>query len=182
MDPETFASPTTSDTLSAEIVRRALENTRYRARQLEEQVAALQKQLSIVQEEETLYERLLLLREGHQTTPDGLATRDQKKAPIARAKVPESQHPIVDAVAAILEEEERPLHIAELMLALEERKVELPGAGQQANVISHLRRDSRFIRPARGVYALASSGLPDIPATPRTKQKRRRKVQPNEER
>ena len=38
------------------------------------------------------------------------------------------------------------------LLAL--RKVAIPGAGTQANLITYLRRDQRFVRPSRGMYAL----------------------------
>lgn len=75
------------------------------------------------------------------------------------ASLPRSRHPVVDDVARILEEEGHPLHISEILRLLNQQGADLPGKGDQANVIAHLRRDPRFIRPSRGVYALTSWGL-----------------------
>jgi hypothetical protein len=57
-------------------------------------------------------------------------------------------------------EAHRPLHISELMRLLADQGVSLPGGGAQANFITYLRRDERFVRPARGMYALAEWDSP----------------------
>jgi hypothetical protein len=77
-----------------------------------------------------------------------------------------------------LERAERPLHISELMRLLEEREVELPGAGQQANVIAHLTRSPDIVRPSRGMYALSSWGIKE-PLKPASRKRVRGNQKPS---
>jgi hypothetical protein len=84
---------------------------------------------------------------------------------------------IEDHIEAILGSKGKPMHIRDIYAALIEMGVPLPGKGHEANIILRLRRDSdRFIRTARGTYALVAWDLPlDSPAK-RKRRIRTRKV------
>jgi hypothetical protein len=78
---------------------------------------------------------------------------------------------LVQFVFEQLSKARRPLHISELVQVARTRGVPVPGAGKQANLISHLMRDDRFVRPSRGMYALRRWGTPttkkeDTPCRP----------------
>jgi len=70
----------------------------------------------------------------------------------------------------------RPIHLSELMRLLDVRNIAIPGAGTQANLIAHLRRDPRLVRPSRGMYGLAAWGLENMAPTQRTVRKKRFRV------
>lgn len=73
-------------------------------------------------------------------------------------------------VEAILEAAGSPMHISKIRNQLIERGVRIPGRGDDANIIVRLRKgDGRFIRTARGTYALPKWNLPSIDAK-RTKK------------
>lgn len=80
---------------------------------------------------------------------------------------------LLAAVIDILNERGGPTYIGDLMAALQERSVEIPGSGQQANVIAHISRDERIVRPKRGFYGLSEWGLTDA-RTAHAKSKRTR--------
>jgi hypothetical protein len=80
---------------------------------------------------------------------------------------------LLAAVIDVLTERGEPTYIGDLMTALQERSVEIPGSGQQANVIAHISRDERIVRPQRGFYGLSEWGLTDA-RTARGKSKRTR--------
>jgi hypothetical protein len=84
------------------------------------------------------------------------------------------KHPAVEAVARELASAGRPVHISDLMRLLREAQVQIPGAGTQANLITHLRRDPRLVRPSRGMYGLAAWGLENMPMVAGRKRRRRR--------
>ena len=68
-------------------------------------------------------------------------------------------------VEAILEAAGSPMHISKIRNQLIERGVRIPGRGDDANIIVRLRKgDGRFIRTARGTYALPKWNLPSIDA------------------
>jgi hypothetical protein len=79
---------------------------------------------------------------------------------------------LLTAVTDILTERGEPMQIRELMAAVQERGVAIPGSGQQANLIAHISRDDRIARPRRGFYALREWGVED--AKPATRSRRRR--------
>jgi hypothetical protein len=85
----------------------------------------------------------------------------------------QSKPAAVEVVVRELAAAGRPVHISDLIRRLREQRVQIPGAGTQANLITHLRRDQRVVRPSRGMYALAAWGLENMPVT--TSRKRRRK-------
>ena len=135
----------------------------------------IDRRIAADREEEKLLARLLALRRGEPA--QALAT-DATLAPRPRPAESEGDGGNA-AVRAVLEEittAGRPVHISELMRLLGERKVSIPGAGTQANLITHLRRDRRLVRPSRGMYGLAEWGLEAMPAGRRRKRRKRIKA------
>jgi hypothetical protein len=168
-----------SEGVSETTIANALEAIRARISHLDRQRAELERALGAAREEERLLLRLLALRRGIAPEanaqampgegPDNFSAKESTR--IERAE--EADHPAVQAVLRELAGAGRPLHLSELMRLLRERQVQIPGAGTQANLITHLRRDPRLVRPSRGMYGLSAWGLENMPTT--TRQKRRRK-------
>ena len=155
-----------------------------RALDLQQSVARLREELLRVQqqvdkEEQELRLILELLKLRGQDAVVGLDSH-------AEAPVPPSlslQHPSQDSaisgagltaeVIATLREAGKPLHIKELVEAIRSRHVRIPGRGEPANLIAHIRRSEEIVRPSRGVYGLREWGLKDkVAATSRTSRKR----------
>ena len=186
--------------LSEEAIVKAIESARARARQAERERTELDRAIAAAREEERLLQRLLDVRRGSAQSEAAEAvvpamspehdagtavlSRDRKGAAAERhqfASTPaslngRSRHPAVQAVIDELATAGRPLHISELMRLLRERGVSIPGAGAQANLIAHLRRDARLIRTSRGMYGLSGWGLESIVPTPKVRRQRRRRV------
>lgn len=79
---------------------------------------------------------------------------------------------LLGAVVEILEERGEAMQIRELMAAVQERGIAIPGSGQQANLIAHISRDERIARPRRGFYTLRERGTEHV--TPKTRRRVRR--------
>ena len=80
---------------------------------------------------------------------------------------------LLDSCERIIRDRGQPVHISELLPALNEAGVAIPGRGTDANVIVRLRRaPDRFVRTGRGMYALPEFGLHEAPT--KRKKKRRR--------
>ena len=63
---------------------------------------------------------------------------------------------IGEAVATILDEGGKPMHVRDIRAVMTSRGVPIPGRGADANVIVHLARmPDVFVRTARGTYGLA---------------------------
>jgi hypothetical protein len=159
---------------SDESVVRALEAVRSKVSKAERDRAELERVIIAAREEQRLLERLLALRRGDGASnplsgpvPDGHVEE-------SRGRNHDGQHPSVQVVIEELESANRPLHISDLMRILRERKIKIPGSGTQANLITHLRRDNRLVRPSRGMYGLAAWGLQSMPASPRGRRRRQR--------
>jgi hypothetical protein len=85
-----------------------------------------------------------------------------------------SKSVLLNAVVEILEARGEPMQIQDLMAAVRERQIPIPGQGAQANLIAHISRDPRVVRPRRGFYGLAAWGLKDTTPAPRSSRRRRR--------
>jgi len=170
-----FAEPSMG--LSVEALVGALEEVKQRVRQLRAQISGLEHRLANAQEEERILTKLLALRRGeHFGQPTAAHVGDVRTTPLQPIASPAKRsHQSVDAVVAILKEADHPVHISELMRLLREQNVVIPGSGTQANLISHLRRDSRIVRPSRGMYGLGVWGLEGMPGQTRRIRKRRRR-------
>lgn len=82
---------------------------------------------------------------------------------------------LLTAVIGILADRGEPMQIRDLMTAVQERGVAIPGSGQQANLIAHISRDERIVRPRRGFYALREWGVAEAKPPARTKRRRVRR-------
>ena len=167
------------DEMTEDVIAKALEGARVRISRAEHERAEADRAIAAAREEERLLLRLLALRRGAVPTSDEVAPGGQDAQTCGAEPGPtqaagNSMHPAVQTVVQELAAAGRPLHISELMRQLREREVQIPGAGTQANLITHLRRDARLVRPSRGMYGLAAWGLQNMPTTPRRKRRRRR--------
>ena len=151
------------DILSEAGIVKALELVRLRIAESERARKVAEEAIGVAREEERLLSRLLALRTGVATSvPESEIQKENQ--PTVQPK------PAVSAVIEELEAAGRPVHVSELMRLLQRRNVPIPGAGKQANLISHMSRDDRIVRPTRGMYGLRSWGLEDVPG----KRSRRR--------
>ena len=162
-----------TESMSEATILGALNALETRLAKAEEQRAELERDIALAKEEKQLLEKLLALRRGKHEKPRlmGPAQKNSETVGNSAAGV---NHPVVEAVVTELEQAGRPLHISDLMRLLNERDIAIPGLGTQANLISYLRRDRRLVRPSRGMYALATSGLADISNVVRRKRRRRK--------
>lgn len=155
--------------LPDDVILRALEAARTRAASAEKQRSDLDREIAAAREEQRLLEDLLALRQNGSrpgAVPDA-ADSDRVMAPSRSAG-----ESLLQAVVHELQAAGRPVHISELMRLLKARNAYIPGSGAQANLITYLRRDDRVVRPSRGMYALAASGLKNMDV-PRRKHRRR---------
>jgi hypothetical protein len=78
---------------------------------------------------------------------------------------------LIEAAKAALARAHRPLHIAELRASIEKAGIPIPGQGEDANLIVHVRKSDEIVRIGRGFYALAEWNLPvpRVPSQPRRK-------------
>jgi hypothetical protein len=142
------------DVLSGEVLDRALAAKRRK-------IIHLKAELDREEHEAGLLEELMRLRSQNSNEDQESAAQLFSFSIAGGADVSPSRHAVVDEVAQILGDEGHPLHINDIMKVLTDLAVPLPGKGDQANVIAHMRRDPRFVRPSRGVYALKEWGLED---------------------
>jgi hypothetical protein len=136
---------------------------------IQAQLAPLEEQMQAAQERLGLIRRLIGLSRQH-----GQHTGSAKSTPTTEtAHLPLGAN-LEDHLESLLSEAGEPLHISDLRDRLIKRGIPLPGKGDEANIIVRLRRDQdRFTRTGRGMYALASWGLPAAVPT-RPKKVRRR--------
>lgn len=165
------------DLLTEAAIANALELTRARVAKAEHERADLDRAIASAREEERLLQRLLDVRRGVSPREEA---RNQKESDsgntpsVASASVSGPRHPAVQAVIDELATAARPLHISELMRLLRDRNVVIPGAGAQANLITHLRRDARLIRTSRGMYGLSAWGIESMEPGRRVRRQRKR--------
>jgi hypothetical protein len=162
-------TPNLRSAISDEAVAELLELVRGRIASLVREHDALERTIVAAREEERLWEQILAVRRGHPLRSETAASRK-----VGSASPPSIGHPAVQAVVGELEAAGRPLHISDLMRLLRDNNVTIPGSGTQANLIAHLRRDKRVIRPSRGMYGLAVWGLENMPVTRRSRRRKRR--------
>jgi hypothetical protein len=168
------------DQMTEGLIAKTLEGVRDRIARAENERAEVERAIAAAREEERLLVRLLALRSGvmrpddvQQLVSPHLETLPGEQQDHIQPGG-DSKHPALEAVVRELAAAERPLHISELMRLLRDQQVRIPGAGTQANLITHLRRDSRLVRPSRGMYGLSAWGLENVPTTIRRKRKRSR--------
>lgn len=167
---------TQAEGLSDGLLTAALEAARQRSAEVDQQVSEMLHERDVVRREVELLEELLAVRQGNlgsRFTASSVETGEADGAGRATRTRARRPHSAVTAAIAELERAGHPLHISELMRLLEERDVEIPGSGQQANLIAHLTRSPAVVRPSRGMYGLTAWGLED---KARLKPAKRRRV------
>lgn len=161
------------DGMSEAAIVAALEGAKARVLRAERERDELQRVITSSKEERRLLESLLALRRG--SAGATVLRTDEESTAVEIGKAPgHEKHPSVEAVVEELTTAGRPLHISELMRLLQNKGVPISGAGTQANLITHIRRDARVVRPSRGMYGLASSGLEGMSAPRRSRRRRKR--------
>jgi hypothetical protein len=157
---------------------KALQEVRDRISHAEHHRAELDRAIKAAREEERLLLRILALRRGdtgegqNPAVPENdLEKRDFEHEGLLHGE--NSKHSSLQAVVRELAVAGRPLHISDLMRRLREAGIQIPGAGTQANLITHLRRDTRIVRPSRGMYGLLAWGMENMPTTTRKRRRRR---------
>lgn len=161
--------------MPTEAIEKALAAIRRELQQQEAQRVELATRISAGKAEEHLLTQILAVRRGEKSVHPSAS--GNTAAPLSDL----SSHSLPDVVAEELQTAGRPLHISDLMRLVKIRNVKIPGAGAQANLITYLRRDPRFARPARGLYALSDWGLDAMPPTRRRKRRRRAITKPAKE-
>ncbi len=156
---------------------------RTRIAQIEAEISQRTKDLEKLRHEELLLDQLIAVRTGELTDAVSLS-RASASAPlsgqvttavsVARGQA-DAGSVLRETAVRILEDHGRPVHISELMRLMRKHEVVIPGAGTQANLISHVRRDSRIVRPSRGMYGLATWGLADTAGRKKSGRRKKRK-------
>jgi hypothetical protein len=160
--------------MSAEMIAKALDVARSRISSIEAERVELEKRLVQAREEQRLLQDLLALKRGESVGGDvDEAVRPQRLQAVDGGRTINAGRVAVQAVIDELAATGRPIHISELMRQLRARRVPIPGSGTQANLITHLRRDQRLVRPSRGMYGLAAWGLENMPRSNRRRRRRR---------
>lgn len=154
----------------------ALDEVRQRLLVIEARLEQMEQEAVKARKEEHLLETLLALRRGEETPPSKASELTSTPRSVATANGGARQKAdAVEATVALLRRSGRPMHIGEIMKALRDQGVQPPGQGTQANLISHLRRDTRVARPSRGMYGLVELGVKDYkPATRKRRGKGRK--------
>jgi len=74
---------------------------------------------------------------------------------VTSAGASSAERSLADEAHHFLSEAARDYHYLDLTTALMARGVEIPGKDPAKNLVAHIHSDPRFVRPKRGVYALA---------------------------
>ncbi len=159
----TTSEPPTLDGLSvwhASLTRQADE---LRARILDEQ-----NELAQVEERLMLVTKLIAV-ETRAQNGEPPAGRKGTATPIVSSTAQRSSTTdLEDAVEQILRAAGSPLHISNIRNSLVSRGVQIPGRGDDANIIVRIGRvQDRFTRTARGTYGLSEWGIPALGSTKR---------------
>jgi hypothetical protein len=136
-----------------------------RLTEIEEQLRPLQGEAAKLRTQLDLVTKLLHVTTGNGTVP--------KQAPALANDI--SGKTVADNVAEILASAGESLHISQIRDRYVESGRTIPGKGTYANLLAYMVRDRRFVRVAKGTYAL--SGRTALPAEPaKRRRKRRRKA------
>lgn len=170
--------------LSNDVLRETIQEAAKAVRSREEDVNVARIHLAEAERELNLLVELAEIREiplPDEARPSGSPPRGSvtngAASQQAQRRVPSrGKTSLLPAVVEILREHGEPMQIRDLMAAVKERSVPIPGKGQQANLIAHISRDQQIVRPRRGFYALREWGLEDgkSPSRPKRRRTRRR--------
>lgn len=137
-----------------------------RLAEIEEQLRPLQGEATKLRTQLDLVTKLLRVTKADSTI---LESPQQVLAP----GVTISGKTLADGVAEVLLSAGTPLHISEIRTKYLDSGRMIPGKGTYANLLAYMVRDRRFVRTAKGTYAL--SGRIELSAEPIKRRKRRRR-------
>jgi hypothetical protein len=143
-----------------------------RADELKTEIRVRQVELSQVEERVSLVSRLIAV-----DSMDLSKENPERNASITLGITSSSlrlstEGELEDEVEALLREAGAPMHISAIREALIAKGVQIPGRGDEANIIVRIRKiPDRFTRTARGTYALPEWGIPEM--TTKTTRARR---------
>lgn len=158
----------TVKTWLAEVAARIRTNT--------DEIARLQNEIATDKRREAALKALLAASGNGIKEPNEVAASDVSATSLEQQLQRVSVHPIEQGAMEILKERGKPLHISELRAEIARRGIPIPGKGTDANVIVYLARQSEICRVGRGLYALRSWGVPEVPARrPRSGRRKRKK-------
>lgn len=138
-------------------LERKLDELNSRVRPLLDEVEKTRHQLELV-------EGLLGLESGAE---HDLSPRSERRSSTA------TNGTVPDAIAGILREAAEPLHISKLRERFLATGRTIPGKGTDANLISYIVRDPRFVRVSKGTYALDAGSTRPRPRRPKQRPKRK---------
>ena len=139
---------------------------RMRIQELETEIAPLQEQLSRLRVQLEFVDRALNAR------TDG--SQSSVQSPIAE---PSTKPGVAERIFEILRDAGRPLHVSEIKTQYERKGWQIPGQGNESNLLVYIVRDSRFTRVSKGTYALMADGAPPaVPSKPQRKRRRRKRT------
>jgi predicted ribosome quality control (RQC) complex YloA/Tae2 family protein len=139
---------------------------RARLKEIEDQLRPLQSEAAKLRAQLELVTKLL-----HVTKADGtpVESPQQASAPAAFG----SGKTVADNVAEVLVAAGQPLHISQIRDNYLKTGRTIPGKGTYVNLLAYMVRDPRFVRVAKGTYAL--SGKTALPAKSAKRRRRRRR-------
>jgi hypothetical protein len=161
----------TSDSLkrAAAELRGSIQDRRSRASAILEEVQRSERELKLIVE-------LLRVRGISSSETVG---GESSEANLMQGAIDESNGEaprLGDAVVDILRAAGQPLHIREVVSRVREKGLSIPGRGEPANLIVHIRTHPEIVRPVRGMYGLREWGISDsqVVGVRRRRLKRRR--------
>lgn len=142
-----------------EIVQEQLEHSRQEVRDLDEQIADLQRERATAAKRVSQLEDLL----GENQSPARSEGVEFNPLP---AQTPGSLRPIADAdtVVELIREHGQAMHYRDIHQILIDQGFEIGGRGQADTLLSRYFNDPRLVRIARGTYGLADPQATDVSA------------------
>jgi hypothetical protein len=127
--------------------------------------------LKRIEEELSLLTKLLELR-GTGSMPDQVQQEVRNR--VGKSLLSEGPQEFEDNVEQILRNRGEPMHISTIRESLIEAGYQIPGRGDEANIIVRIRKHpERFTRTARGTYALTEWGIPELKTSTRRSRPRK---------
>lgn len=152
----------------AEVTERVRTNT--------EEVARLRAEIAADTRRQAALKALLAASADGGSVPQALAALQSSAGSVGQQPPCVSLHPIEQGAMEILSERGKPLHISDLRTELARRGIPIPGKGTDANVIVYLSRSIDICRVGRGLYALRTWNVPEVPARRRRSLRKKRKA------
>jgi hypothetical protein len=143
-----------------------------KASELKIEIRLRQVELSQVEERITLVSRLIAVDSIESSTAGSELAEVIAPSLIPQSSRLSNEGELEDEVEALLRVAGGPMHISSIREALIANGVQIPGRGDEANIIVRIRKiPDRFTRTARGTYALPEWGIPEM-TTKTTRAKR----------